>query len=96
MEIKKSVWFILLFLLCVVLYQCVGRKSAAPPQNTAQTSGSDNIDYSVVVPPEQLPQFKDTVIYQQSVPEKDPLWMNPPDTDLMPPKDSNDPHNGIL
>ncbi len=95
MEIKNPVWLLLLFLLCVALYQCVG-KSSAPPPNATQTTVAEDIDYSVIVPPEQLPQFKDTVIYPKVVPEKDPLWMNPPDNDLMPPKDSDDPHTGVM
>lgn len=97
MNKRKLLLVLLLFVVCFIIHKLTEpRQAKSGAGSAAVDSASDQIDYSVIVPPEQLTQFKDKVIYRQPEPEKDPLWMNPPDTDLMPPKDPNDPYTGVM
>ncbi len=96
MDKRKLLLVLLLFVVCFVIHKLTEPRQVKSGASGAVDPASDQIDYSIIVPPEQLTQFKDKVIYRQPEPEKDPLWMNPPDTDLMPPKDPNDPHTGVM
>ncbi|HRK62004.1 MAG TPA: hypothetical protein PLY88_05585 [Candidatus Omnitrophota bacterium] len=96
MQLKKPILIVLFFLMCFALYKIMGGGTFQVAQKAVTGPSVAEIDYSVVVPPEKLPQFKDTVLYKQPAPEKDPLWMNPNDQELMPPKDPNDPYTGVL
>lgn len=96
MELKKPILIVLFFLMCFALYKIMGGGDSQTAQKVVTGTSTGEVDYSVVVPPEKLPQFKDTQIHRQPAKEKDPLWMNPSDDDLMPPKDSNDPYVGVL
>ncbi len=96
MDKRKLIIWLLLLLLCFVIHKMTEPRKAQDGSGSAAKISVEQIDYSVVIPPEELPQFKNTDIYLPPAQKKDPLWMNPPDTDLMPPKDPNDPNNGVM
>ena len=70
-------------------------------QNGADTSANLGeaalpIQPPVVVPPEQLSQFKGMSVYKKQPLKKDPLWINPPDNFTTPPDEESRKFDGVM
>lgn len=95
MKLTHIIGIVLLFLVCFAVHKLTSGNGRLAPENAGKQSLS-MIDYSVVVPPEELPQFQDRTVYRQPAREKDALWMDSDGPGLFPKKDSNDPYTGVI
>lgn len=97
MKLTHIIGIMLLFLICFLIHKATSGNSPLSPEKAGGVELSTQIDYSVVVPPEELPQFRDMSVYRQPAAEKDPLWMESQDAGLFPPKDpASDSYTGVI